>query len=62
MEDSIFETAVKAYGHYCKNNGIIYDQPSESMSTIGRKYVYLENSHGTLARYDIKTKRIILPE
>lgn len=61
MKDPIFEEAVKAYNRFCKENGFVYDQPSEVMSTVRRKYVYLENGSGTLAKYDIKSKLIVKP-
>lgn len=59
MEDSIFETAVKAYVRYCRNNGLIYQQPNEALSEVDREYVYLENINGPLVKYDIKKRRII---
>ena len=47
METSIFENA-----GYCQKNGFIFSQPSEQMSTIGRKYVHLElkNINGKLGK------------
>lgn len=59
MESSIFEDAVKAYVRYCQKNGFIFSQPSEQMSTVGRKYVHLENINGKLGKYEIATKKII---
>ena len=54
MEDSIFETAVKAYVRYCQNNGLIYQQPNEALCRVDQKYVHLENINGPLGKYDIK--------
>lgn len=70
MNTCFFE-AVKAYAKACKNgtpflfpNGechnLHYCEPSESLSKIGRKYVYLNNCNGLLARYVIRTKQIII--
>jgi hypothetical protein len=56
-----FEDAVKAYQRYCKNNNLIYSQPSELLSKTGRKYVYLENINGDLGRYEIETGKILIP-
>lgn len=44
MEDSIFETVVKAYVRYCQNNGLIYQQPNEALCGVDQKYVHLEIS------------------
>ena len=60
METSILEDAVKAYARYCQKNGFIFSQPSERMSTVGRKYVHLENINGKLGKYEIATKQIII--
>lgn len=59
MEPSIFENAVKAYAKYCKENGYIFCQPSEILSAVGRKYVYLENTNGKLGKYEIATGKIL---
>lgn len=67
----LFSEAVRAYAKACKNgtpilfpNGkyhsLAYSMPSETRSEIGRKYVYLNNCNGTLARYVIKTKQNIV--
>ena len=55
MEDSIFETVVKAYVRYCQNNGLIYQQPNEALCRVDQKYVHLEG------KYDIKKRRIVAP-
>lgn len=59
METTIFEDAVKAYAKFCEEQGYIFSQPHEAYSVVGRKYVYLENSNGKLAKYEMATKRII---
>jgi hypothetical protein len=41
-------------------SGLLYQQPSRSSSKVGRKYVYLRNCNGELARYVIKTGEIII--
>ncbi len=61
MENSIFETAVKAYVRYCQNNGLIYQQPNEALCRVDQKYVHLENINGPLGKYDIKKRRIVAP-
>lgn len=70
MKD-LFMEAVRAYARVCKNgtpimcpNGeyrsLSYCEPSESLSEVGRKYVYLYNCNGRLVRYNIKKKEIII--
>ena len=70
MEDNILSQAIEAYFEVChqgipvtdrKGNVysmLVYQQPSQSDSIIGRKYVYLRNCNGELARYNIKTGEI----
>ena len=70
MEElTLFEKACKAYARVCKNgtplvvdggisHPLAYCVPSEVCSEIGRKYVYLRNCNGDLAKYEIKTGKI----
>lgn len=62
MSDTLFNDAVKAYSRYCSKHGLIFDQPSELYSDSDEKYIYLSNSHGLLAQYDIDTRQISIPE
>lgn len=68
---NLFMEAVRAYARVCKNGtpilfpdgefrNLSYCEPSESLSEIGRKYVYLNNSNGTLVKYNIKNKQIVV--
>lgn len=59
MEISVFDDAVRAYAKYCVKNGLILDQPDESMSVIDREYVHLENKNGPLGKYEIATGKIL---
>lgn len=70
MNKNFFE-AVSAYAEVCKNGTpvmcadgkehmLVYNQPSEADSVVGRKYVHLKNCNGDLCRYVIKTGEIIL--
>ena len=63
--------AVSAFAEFCKNGTpvmcadgkehmLVYNQPSEAESVVGRKYVYLRNCNGDLCRYVIRTGEIIL--
>lgn len=54
------EKAIKAWYNYCKRNGVIYQQPSRGSVVVGRKYVYLSNINGDLAKYDFKRRRIVV--
>ena len=70
MNFDIFYEAIDAYYNVCKNGTpvynskgemfamLVYQQPSSSLSSIGRKYVHLRNCNGELARYNIKTGEI----
>ncbi len=65
----LFVKACKAYERKCKGpvydrNGNVYPvaiccQPSRFDSLIGRKYVHLRNCNGDLARYVIKTGKVL---
>ena len=41
-------------------SGMIYQQPEISSCKVGLNYVYLRNCNGDLARYVIKTGKIII--
>ena len=67
----LFIEAIRAYAKACKNGtpilfsdgeyrSLTYCEPSETTTEIGRKYVYLRNCNGLLAKYDIKKRRIII--
>ena len=69
MEQLLYK-AIDAYAKVCKEgtpvydkdgnmySGLFYQQPSQSLSTVGRKYVHLCNCNGNIARYVIKTGEI----
>ena len=60
--EKILEKAFAAYKRECKRVAFRYgidvnismQIPSESESSIGRKYVYLRNCNGLIAKYNIK--------
>lgn len=72
-KDFLYDEAVKAYKKVCDNHtpikdkngniistmGLVFRYPSQTLSTVGRKYVYLHNTDGILAKYVIKTGEII---
>ncbi len=60
MEAS-FDDAVDAYRKYCEDNLLIFRQPGENASDVGRKYIHLRNSNEDLARYVIATGEILIP-
>ena len=70
MNNDLIIQAIEAYFNVCKDctpvfnkdgqliSGLIYQQPALSDCTVGRKYVYLRNCNGEIARYNIKTETI----
>lgn len=72
MKITALDLAIEAFYNVCKNgtpvydkngrlySGLLYQQPSRSSCIIGRKYVYLRNCNGEIARYVIKTGEIII--
>ena len=70
--ENVLDLAIGAWYKVCKKgtpvydkdgrmySGLLYQQPSRSSSKVGRKYVYLRNCNGELARYVIKTGEIII--
>ena len=70
MNYSLIYQAIDAYYEVCRygmpvmdSKGnvysmLVYQQPSMTSSTVGRKYVYLRNINGDIARYNIKTGEI----
>lgn len=66
-----YDEALEALILYFKENPSVIDnnvyhgeriwvQPSEALSTIGRKYVYLNNCNGLIAKYNMQTGEIII--
>lgn len=67
-----YEEALDALIKFHKENPSVFDdfgkyvgeriwvQPSQMDSVIGRKYVYLNNINGPIAKYSIKTGEIII--
>lgn len=53
MENEI----LNAYLAYCLTNNIIVQQPS--VIEVKRKYAYLYNANGIIAKYVIKTGKVI---
>lgn len=70
MEQDLVLKAMEAYKKVCDEHitvynrqgtafpSIIYQAPSWYASEVGRKYVYLRNCNGDIARYNIKTGEI----
>lgn len=51
------EIVLKAYKNHCMQNNVIKQEPS--VVTIKRKYAYLYNQYGLLAKFDLKEKKFI---
>lgn len=72
MDLNLYFQAFDAYKYVCDKHITVYDRkgneypmlvyfvPSYRLSKVGRKYVYLRNCNGDLARYVIKTGEIII--
>ena len=58
-EELIFD-AIDAYYRFCKRNNYVYLQPCRSSTEVTWKYVYLYNINGLLAKYNRRTKKIIV--
>lgn len=70
LEEELLLKAMTVYKRVCDRHITIYDRkgnvypfpvfvaPSASSSEVGRKYVYLRNCNGLIARYNIKTGEI----
>ena len=70
MSKDIIIEAMQAYKKVCDEHITVYNRqgtafpllsyqaPSYSSSEVGRKYVYLRNCNGDIARYNIKTGEI----
>ena len=68
----LFKEALDALILYFKNNPSVFDeygryigerrwvQPCEALTTVGRKYVYLNNINGPIAKYNMQTGEIII--
>lgn len=70
MTNDLILLAMQAYKKVCDEHITVYNRqrtafpflsyqsPSYSSSEIGRKYVYLRNCTGEIARYNIKTGEV----
>ena len=70
FEDELLLKAMRAYKRVCDKHITVYDRkgnaypfpfyvaPSWYSCEVGRKYVYLRNCNGLIARYDIKKREI----
>lgn len=56
----LYYDAVKAYTKAVKQKGYDFDQPSEVLSEMTKKRVYLYNGNGLLATYNIQTGKVKL--
>lgn len=63
VEDNpeLWAEAVNALYDYCEEMNLIFQQPGADLSEIGRRYVYLRNVGGLLAKYDIQNREIVTP-
>jgi hypothetical protein len=51
-----YEKALSAYFRKCQRELKTPQQPSESLTLIGRKYVHLYNNYGLIAKYNFKKR------
>ena len=70
MADDIIIRAIETYKKVCDKHTTVYNRqgtaisllsyqaPSWYLSDVGRKYVYLRNCNGFIARYNIETGEI----
>jgi hypothetical protein len=54
----LYQEACDAYFQWCDLTGLDQAQPDKNDSETDRKYVYLRNANGLLAKYDIQKKAI----
>lgn len=55
----LYQEALFAYQKWCEDHAFVYRQPSIVDTKIGRQYVYLHNTFGLVAKYDIRKKAIV---
>ena len=70
--DIKYEEALDALLQFHKENPSVYDefgryvgervwvQPSQWLSWVGRKYVYLNNINGLIAKYNMHTGEVVI--
>ena len=61
QEHEILNAALKAYYKRGEKQPGSVMQHSENACTVGRKYVYIRNGAGLLAKYDFKAKEFVDP-
>lgn len=59
LSESAYHIALRAYLMGVKKSRTLPIQPSESFSTVGRKYVRLRNGSSLIATYNLLEKKIV---
>jgi hypothetical protein len=55
----LHQEAVDAWLKWCEETGSVPDASNKYASWIGKRYVYLGNVEGLLAKYDIQKKELV---
>ncbi len=57
-EDTIINRAIDAYFRFCRDHGVVFQQPALGLSTFDENVVTLENCGGVLAKYRWTGQRV----
>jgi len=61
LQRPVFLTATTAWARWCVQQQRLYRHPNAEWSTVGRRYVHLQDHQAVpLARYDCMTGRILV--
>lgn len=60
--NNLFNKACQCYKEECEHYGFVFQQPSESCSKVGWKYIHLANNYRQLAKYLIKEGKLLNPD
>jgi hypothetical protein len=51
-DHDLYLKACEAYQKHCEETGVVHREPTEALTTMGWKWVYLRNNYGELAKYN----------
>jgi len=59
LDEAIVIVVISAWRRFCEKQGTVFSQPSRALMRGDGRYIYLENVNGPMAKYELRTGRIV---